>query len=164
MEKDKVKSLPEKSAAGGSSRRNEWLGCEPNHFDVAVEEQGVMDILNSVTDDERAQVKSEDKTMPIRFFCVEKVRSNVIIFAKKEGCDCVNDQYSVFSFGLRGLIIFVSSAVAATARRSTTITAAAPPLLLSSSSGNVGTSGASEIVASSSSIIDGSQSNIVTCE
>jgi hypothetical protein len=49
-----------------------WLGREPNLLPVKVEERGVRDILEALTDEEREQVERKDASMPIRFFRGEK--------------------------------------------------------------------------------------------
>jgi len=45
------------------------VGSEPCHFDVEVEEQGVLDIIAALTEDEKKEMR--DLTMPIRHFRAE---------------------------------------------------------------------------------------------
>jgi hypothetical protein len=52
-----------------------YLGGEPSLLPVAVERQGVADILQALTEAERKQMQAFDATMPIRHFRAEKVRS-----------------------------------------------------------------------------------------
>ena len=50
-----------------------WLGGEPSKYDAKVEQQGVMNILKSLTDTEREEIMAFDMTVPIRHLRAEKV-------------------------------------------------------------------------------------------
>jgi hypothetical protein len=51
-----------------------YLGGEPSLLPVAVEQEGIADILHALTEAERKQMEAFDMTMPIRHFRAEKVR------------------------------------------------------------------------------------------
>lgn len=57
-----------------------WMGGEPSKYDEKLEQQGVMNILKSLTDTEREEIMAFDMTVPIRHLRAEKVVFSILIF------------------------------------------------------------------------------------
>jgi hypothetical protein len=51
----------------------DWMGGEPRKYDINIEHQGVLNILTSLSKQEREEIQSFDMSMPIRHFRAEKV-------------------------------------------------------------------------------------------